>query len=179
MPPTLTPGNVLSKSGGSMSGDIELGPAALTAGTAQYVAVAYSRRAIHKFRITNAMVVAAAGTSAKLTLCTLPAKTIVHHAHMAVVTAATQAATLTGQVGPSDDTDGYVVASSLKAAANTVYGDANAELGDDLFSTVALNPLKSYTTTTTVQVEFVIGDGTLADVTACVFDVYLDCTILP
>ena len=159
------------------------GVAVLTAGTLSVVRSAEVRSAWHKFSWTNAMVVAAASTSNKIAVCTLPAKTLVKRCLVVIDTAATQGATLTVQAGPSTATDGFIVASNAKAAANTVYGDADAEIGTTLFPTAAddhrVDYLGSYTTTTLVQVEFVIGAGTLADVTASTGSVLLETVALP
>lgn len=165
--------------GASGIGDWQANKSALTAGTMTASSSALVREVVHKYSWTNAMVVAAAGTSDKVDVCTLPAKTIVKQCYVVIGTAADQAATLTVQVGPSDDTDGYIVASDAKAAANTVYGDALAELGDDLFSTNHLFPLKSYTGTTLIQAQFVIGAGTLADVTSSTGHIFLTTQTLP
>ena len=179
MPPTLHPGGAfVPRSGGTMTGDLSMNGLALTAGTLTYDSVALARRTLHKFSWTNAMVVAAASSSNKIDVATLPSKTVVHGCWVVIGTAATQAATLTVQAGTSADTDGYVVASNAKAAANTFYGDATAEQGVLLFSTNHLHPV-NYTATTLVQIEFVIGAGTLADVVASTGTVFLDVSILP
>lgn len=159
------------------------GVAVLTAGTMTVAKSAEVRMAWHAFAWTNAMVVAAAGTSNKIAVCTLPAKTLVHRCLVVIDTAATQAATLTVQAGTAAATDGYVVASNAKAAANTVYGDADAEIGVLLFPVSGddhpRDDLPSYTATTVIQVEFVIGAGTLADVTASTGRVLLLTSALP
>lgn len=156
----------------------------VTVGTATFLGSFGGRRGWLKFAWTNAMVVAAAGTSNKIDVCTTLARTIVHRALVVIGTAATQGATLTVQAGTAADTDGFVVASNAKAAANTVYGDGIAEQGLLLFvpgdtDDYHLEHLPSYTGTTVIQLEFVIGAGTLADVTASTGTLYLDVTVLP
>lgn len=156
------------------------GVAALTAGTLTVVKSAQVRTAWHEFAWTNAMVVAAAGTSNKINVCTLPAKTLVHRCLIVIGTAATQGATLTVSAGTAADTGGYVFASNAKAAANTVYGDAAGDIGALLLvADHTTDDLASYTTTTVVQIEFVIGAGTLADVTASTGRVILFTAALP
>lgn len=159
-------------------------PVALTAGTLTVDQPAKCLAAWSKFSWTNAMVVAAASSSNKITVCTLPAKTIVHRCLVSINTAATQAATLTVQAGTAADTDGFVVASNAKATAGTVYGDGIAEQGVLLFvpgdtDDYHLEHLPSWTATTVVEIEFVIGAGTLADVTASTGSVYLLTSTLP
>ena len=159
------------------------GAAVLTAGTLTVTNAAEVRSAWHKFSWTNAMVVAAAATSNKITVCTLPAKTLVKRCLVVIGTAATQGATLTVQAGTAAATDGFIVASNAKAAANTVYGDADSEIGTLLFPTAAddhrVDYLPSYTATTAITIEFVIGAGTLADVTASVGHVILETVAVP
>lgn len=164
------------------NGERTVPAAALTAGTLTYGKQAYERAALHEFSWTNAMVVAAAGSSNKINVCTLPAKTVVRRAWIIIDTAATQAATLTVQAGTAADTDGYLLAGNAKSAANTVYGDADAEVGVLLFDAADdhwLDNLPSYTGTTVVQIEFTIGAGTLADVTASTGRVILETVTLP
>jgi hypothetical protein len=154
----------------------------LTAGTMSAAMNGTIRRTVSKFSWTNAMVVTAAGTSNKIDVCTLPAKTVVTRCWVVIDTAATQAATLTVQVGSSSGTTGFVVASNAKAAANTVYGDSDAEVGTNLFDAADdhwVDYLPSYTSTTLIQAEFVIGAGTLADVTASTGSVILETISLP
>lgn len=159
------------------------GIAVLTTGTLNVAKSAEVRTAWHSFAWTNAMVVAAAATANIIDVCTLPAKTLVHRCFVVIDTAATQAATLTVQAGTAADTDGYVVASNAKAAANTLYGDADAEIGILLYPVAGddhrVDHLPSYTTTTVVQIEFVIGAGTLADVTASTGRVILQTSVIP
>lgn len=163
---------------------VKITGADLTDGTLTPVHRSLQRRTLHVYDWTNAMVVAAASSSNKIDVCTLPAKTAVARVWVAIKTAATQAATLTVQAGTAADTDGYVVASDAKAAANTVYGDAIAEQGALLFvpgdtDDYHLTNLPSYTGTTVVQIEFVIGAGTLADVTASTGRVVIESIVLP
>lgn len=155
---------------------------ALTAGTLTYSSNALVRRVWHKFAWTNAMVVAL-GAGTDLTVCTLPAKTVVTAAYIVIVTAANQAATLTVSLGRTSAAYvDYVVASNAKSAANTVYGDALAEIGANLYDTTnktMLYDLPSYTATTAVKLQFLIGAGTNADVTSSTGVVYLETATLP
>lgn len=154
----------------------------LTAGTMTVASAALVRLAVTKFQWTNAMVIAAAGTANKINICTLPAKTIVYNCYVVIDTAATQAATLTVQVGPSTGTTGFVLAADAKAAANTVYGDAVGEVGANLYDTTekAFIPyLPSYTTTTLIQAQYTIGAGTLADVLTSTGTVFITHAVLP
>lgn len=131
----------------------------------------------NKFSWTNAMVVAL-GASTDMTICTLPAKSVVKRAVVVIGTAATQAATLTVSVGrTATGYIDYVVASNAKAAANTIYGDAAAEQGTGLKSDVLDIP--SWTATTPVIAQFLIGAGTNADVLTSTGSVYLYVDILP
>lgn len=152
---------------------------ALTAGTMTYANAGVAVGGWNKFTWTNAQVVAlgAVGTG-EIPVCTLPAKAAVKRALVVIGTAATQAATLTVSVGTAATAYiNYVVASNAKAAANTIYGDAAAEQGTSLAADVLHIP--SWTSTTVVNAQFIIGSGTLADVTASTGAVYLYVDILP
>jgi hypothetical protein len=106
------------------------------------------------------------------------------HAYIVISTAATNmgAATCTGQLGTDATYSNYLNAGSLLAAANTVYGDADAEMGGSLPPTVHVGHLPSWTATTAVKVRFATdgaGGKTLADVLTCTGSVYLLTETLP
>lgn len=152
---------------------------ALTAGTLTAATSAEVRRVWHKFSWTNAMVAAlGAATTGDLAVCTLPAKTVVLKA---VVVITGQGAGLTactvglGRAGALYVD--YVVASSIKAAANTVYGQAFADLGANLSALVG--DLPSIGSTTAVKLHFISSIENLSNVTGSTGDVYLETTTLP
>lgn len=151
---------------------------ALTAGTLTMAQTQPEvRGGWNKFSWTNAMVVAL-GAGTDITVCTLPAKSVVKRALVVIGTAATQAAALTVSVGRvGTDYIDYVVASDAKGAANTIYGDAAAEQGAGLKSDVVDIP--SWTATTAVKAQFLIGSGTNADVLTSTGSIYLYVDILP
>jgi hypothetical protein len=121
-----------------------------------------------------------------ITVCTLPAKTVVHHCFLVVDTQATFAAgTLTAAVGVTgaDYTD-FILDSSLKAAANTIYGNATTgELGSALWEGAGLTItpfyIPSWTGTTAVKMHLITGAGTLDGVTTCTGSIYLLTSVLP
>jgi hypothetical protein len=92
-------------------------------------------------------------TSGDITICTLPAKAIVHEAFIVVDTQGTFGDTLTISFGSAGaGYDQLVVASDAKAADNTIYGAAQdgSETGTDLDnagSWYSIGKLYSYTTT--------------------------------
>lgn len=150
----------------------------LTAGTLTRSVSSELRSAIHKFSWTNAMVAALSGTTNNLTVCTLPAKTIVKKA---VVIITGQAATLTavtvslGRV--SAGFIDYIVASNAKAAASTIYGDAIGEVGTGL--SAILGDIPSLSGTTDVKLQFVSAIEDLSTITASAGDVILETVLYP
>lgn len=152
--------------------------AGLTAGTLTVGANGYVNDTISKFSWTNAMVAALSGTTGNLLVCTLPAKTIVKQAWI-ILTA--QAGTLTGLTVSLGKTAtayiDYLIASSAKAAVNTIYGDAIGEVGAGL--SAILGSIGSLTTTTDVNLQFISAIENLSTVTTCAGDVYLLTTTLP
>ena len=129
-----------------------------------------------KYSWTNAMVTAiGATTTGDVTVCTLPAKTIVLNAYIVIGTAETALTGLTGAVGRTGATFlDYIAAGSLKAAANTVYGDAVGERGANLTG----YDLPSWTGTTAVKMHFISSVENLSTAVACTGSVYLLTTIL-
>lgn len=149
---------------------------ALTAGTMNADITYAIRYATSSFTWTNAMVVAlGAGLVGDITVCTLPAKTIVVNAYLVVSTAAAGVTTLTGALGRvAAGYIDYIVASDLKAAANTVYGDASAERGTNLTG----YDLPSYTATTVVKVHFISTVQNLDQTATCTGKVILFTALL-
>lgn len=133
---------------------------ALTAGTMTATSSARVRQTTHVFSWTNAMVTAlGANLTGDITVCTLPAKTVVKRAFIVIDTAAAGPTTLTVAVGRAAALYiDYVVASDAKAAANTVYGDAIAEVGTNLQdsgATAHMDDMPSYTGTTAIKAHFI------------------------
>lgn len=129
-----------------------------------------------KYTWTNAEVVTAGtgGTSATITVGTLPANAQVLSAYVLIGTQATFAAgTLTVGIGKTNPTYvDLVVASDAKAAAGTIYGNAAAERGTDA-------AIQLVTTATAVKAIFTAGAGDLADLTTCTGTVYLAYLVYP
>lgn len=160
----------------------------LTSATMTRSSDSYTLRSVwHLYSWTNAMVVAAGDTitTFDVTVATLPAKTVVKKAYLVVSTAGTNmgGATLTATLGTDAEFDNYLVSSNLLAAANTVYGDADAEVGSSLpGGGLHVEHLPSWTATTAVKVRFGTdgaGGKDLADVLTCTGAVYLLTETLP
>ena len=164
------------------AGDMQAPKSILTAGTMTATSTVQSlmRRSVSKFAWTNAMVTAlGAATTGDITICTLPAKFVVTNVLLVVDTAETALTSLTGAVGRTGaGYIDYVVASSLKAAANTVYGDADAERGTNMSPTKAID-LPSYTGTTDVKMHFISGVENLDQAVACTGTVLIEGYLLP
>lgn len=159
------------------AGDFGADSSALTASTMTYSSNSLVRKAIHKFSWTNAMITAlGAVTAGDVQVCTLPAKTVVTNCYVVLLTADSSANALTGAVGRvSASYIDYIVASDMKAAANTVYGDASGERGTNLTG----YDLPSYTATTGVFMHFIKTTTNLNTVTGCTGVVYLETMTLP
>ena len=157
--------------------DAQMNSQALTAGTMTVANSAYLKKVLHKFTWTNAMVTAlGAVTAGDILVGTLPAKTVVTNAYMVVDTAETALTSLTGAVGRTGATYiDYIVASSLKAAANTIYGDSSGERGTNLTGYDA----PSYTATTGVYLHLISGVENLSTALACTGTVFIETMILP
>lgn len=140
---------------------------------------ALMRTVTSSFSWTNAQVVAlGAVTSGDITVATLPAKTQLLDAAVVVSTQATFApGAFTIQCGDTATFVNYIVASDLKAAANTFYGDAVAERGTSI--DVEHYYLPSYTATTTVTCRFITAGGNLNAVTNSTGKVILTTRLLP
>lgn len=172
-------GRWVPTNGSTGAGDVAASKSVLTSGTMTQALAHQSliRRSVTKFTWTNAQVVALGATTAgDITVCTLPAKTIVVNAYLVVDTQAAGTTTLTGAVGRTGATYiDYIVASDLKAAANTVYGDASGERGTNLTG----YDLPSYTGTTNVVMHFISTGANLDQVTTCTGTVILETATLP
>lgn len=138
----------------------------ITAGTMTPEVLGEVRERVWSYTWTNAMVVAlGAGLTGDITVGTLPAKLEVRRALVVVTGAATGPTTLTMGCGVSGALYiDYVVASDLKAAANTVYGDAVAEvgtaldgLGEGLPSYTATTAVKCHLISTVLNLDQVVG----------------------
>jgi hypothetical protein len=167
-------GDALLAQGG---GVVSIGANVMTAGTMTATKVGIDGVAIQRYDWTNAMVTAlGAVTTGDITVCTLPAKTVVLNAYVVIDTADTSANALTVALGRVSATYiDYVVASDAKAAANTVYGDASGERGTNLTG----YDLPSITGTTAVKAHFVKTTTNLSTVTASTGHIYLVTETLP
>ncbi len=167
----------LGSTGATGTADIQLSKSLLTAGTMTVTAPSYGRKAIHRYDWTNAMVVAlGANLTGDITIATLPAKTIVTNVYYVITGAATGPATLTGAVGRTSAAYiDYIVASDLKAVANTVYGDASGERGTNLTG----YDLPSFTATTDVKMHFVATVANLDQTVGSTGSVYIETMTLP
>ncbi len=150
----------------------------VTAGTLTRTVSGALQRSYHKFTWTNANITALSGTVNNIKVCTLPAKTRVERA-LIIITG--QEGTLTGltvslgRVGTAYID--YVVASSAKAAANTVYGDGAAEVGTGL--SAILGDLPSITGTTDVYVQFLSAVENLSNATGSTGEIHLETVQMP
>lgn len=151
--------------------------AGLTAGAMTVTNNAVASRTVTRFDWTNAMVTALGGVGAgDITVCTLPAKTVVINAYVVIDTPDTSANALTVAVGRTSATFvDYIVASDAKAAANTVYGDASGERGTNLTGF----DLPSVTGTTAVKAHFVKTTTNLSTVVGSTGHIYLVTEVLP
>lgn len=131
-----------------------------------------------KYSFTNAQIVAggSGGTSYNLPIGTLPAKARVLATYLTVDGQATFAAgTLTGSVGVAGTAYAdWIVASDLKAAAATVYGDAAAERG-----ATNIDGQLYYSTAKSVYLQVLAGAGDLANVTGSSGTVTVVYEVLP
>lgn len=149
----------------------------MTSATANYTNIANVRKVIHRFDVTNAMVVAlGASLTGDIKICTLPAGTVVTNAYIVIDSPDTSANALTVSLGRTGAAYvDYIVASDAKGAANTVYGDASGERGTNL----TMYDLPSVTAATDVYSHFVKTTTNLNTVTGLAYHVYLETMILP
>jgi hypothetical protein len=149
----------------------------LTAGTMTATTTSAARTAVHRYDWTNAMVTAlGANATGDITICTLPAKTVVKNVYIVIKTAAAGPTTLTVAVGrTTTEYIDYIVASDATAAASTVYGAVVGDRGTNLTG----YDLPSFTTTTTVKAHFVATVATLDGTTTSTGSVYIETMQLP
>jgi hypothetical protein len=158
------------------SNNFVAGSTALTVGSLTSSQQNDVRTSMYKYSWTNAMVAGLSGTANTLTVCTIPAKSIVKRAWLNVLTAGGGVTTLTVSLGRvATDYIDYVVASNAKAQA--IYGDATAEIGTGLAD--LLGDLPSLTTTTDIKIRFDASSDNLSTVTTSTGEVILEITQLP
>ena len=159
------------------AGDWQAPKSLITAGGMTQTATVQGllRLSLHKFSWTNAMVVAlGAALTGDVTVGTLPAKFVVTNVYYVVTGQAAGVTTLTGAVGRTGaGYIDYVVASDLKAAANTMYGVTDATRGTNQTPTKAMD-LPSYTATTDVKMHFISTVENLDQTTGSTGDVYIE-----
>lgn len=156
---------------------LQAGNTVLTNGTMTAETQGEVRSTIHSYTWTNAMVTAlGASLTGDVTICTLPAKTVVKNVYVVITGAATGTTTLTVSVGrTSASYIDYIVASDAQAAANTVYGDASGERGTNLTG----YDLPSYTGTTDVVAHFISTGSNLSAVTGSTGRVIIETALVP
>ncbi len=189
--PAYVPNPATQVSGAAVGGDLSgtIGAAnvisantvALTAGAMTVTNNAGVREVTTRFDWTNAMVVAlGASTTGDITVCTLPAKTVVKRCVVVIKTSAATVATLTVAVGRTGASYiDYVVVSDAAAAANTVYGATKATVGTNLYDGVTLTTdMPSYTGTTAIKAHYISTGGNLSTCTASTGTVYLTTELL-
>lgn len=134
---------------------------------------------INKYSWTNAMVVAlGASLTGDLTVCTLPAKTLVKSIRVVITGQAASLTACTFAVGKTSALYiDYIVANDLKSVAGTVFGNAFADLGTGLSALVGSLP--SLTTTTAVKMHLISAVENLSATTASIGDIYIETLLLP
>lgn len=164
--------------GASGVGDIQASQSLLTAGTMTYTSQALARRAVHRFDWTGTMIAAlGAVTSGDITICTLPARTVVVNAYIVITAQAADPGDLTMAIGRTGALYvDYIGNSDLLAATNTVYGDAVGERGANLTG----YDLPSFTGTTAVKAHLITTLGVLSDTSVnSGGSIYLETATLP
>jgi hypothetical protein len=160
-----------------------------TAGTMTGAGINRIRRGWIPCLWTNSMVTAlGASLTGDISVCVIPAKCIVHRCMVVITGQGAGTTTLTVSVGRTAASYiDYVVASDAKAAANTVYGDVDAEIGTNLLTTGAADTtatarkddFPSFTGTTTINAHFISTVENLSSVTGSTGTVYLEISVLP
>ncbi len=150
---------------------------ALTAGTMTVGASAKVASVVHKFSWTNAMIVAlGANLTGDITVCTLPAKTIVKNVYVVITGQAAGPATLTLAVGRTTALFiDYIIALNAKATANTIYGAVVGDRGTNLVG----YDFPSLAGTTDVKMHLIATVANLDQVTASGGDIYIETVTLP
>lgn len=146
----------------------------LTAGTLGNPVSSQIGSVIHKFTWTNAQVVAlGAVLTGSISVCTLPANTMVKKAFIVITGQGAGPATFTVSMGRTGAAFAdYIVAKDAKAAANTIYGQSVADLGTNL--SALTGDLPSLSGTTTVNIQFIATVSNLSLVTGSSGNVYLE-----
>lgn len=162
--------------GGSGRG-VQIQQASITPGSLTNDANGNMLAGTFKATWTNASITGCGNVfSCDITVATLPAHTRVENVYMIVTGQAAGVTTLTGAIGRTGTTYiDYIVASDLKAAANTVYGDALAERGTNLTG----YDMASYTGTTAVKWHLISTGTALNTVTGSTGVIYIETTVLP
>lgn len=135
------------------------------------------RTSTQSFSWSNSQIVGlGAALTGDLTICTLPAGTVVNNVYMVVLTQGSGPATLTGAVGRTSAAYiDYIPASSLTAVANTVYGDASGERGTNL----TMYDLPSITATTDVKIHFIATVANLDQTVGSTGKIVITSTSIP
>lgn len=156
---------------------------ALTAGTFAGATSGFVRGAWFRLAWTNAMLAACgAGATCDITIGTLQARIMVKRALIEVTGQATHASTLTMSLGTAAGGTQYVLASDLKAAAGTLYGDAVAETGaslKDSGNTAWVDHIPAFGTTQALNVRLTAGAGNVNSVTGSTGAVLLLLELIP
>jgi len=128
---------------------------------------------------TNADIVTAcpATLDCLIPLINFPAKTKVHHAHLFLTGSAAGPTTLTGSVGRV--AAAYIdllTAGNMKAAANTLYGDASAEVGSQM---LANGYLTSWTATSQMNFRLLATGANIDTVTGFSGYIVIEYSVFP
>lgn len=168
---TATITNAASSSTHTLTGSV------VTNGTMTRSVSAQISSVVHKFSWTNAMIVAlGAALTGDITICTLPSKTVVKRVWVVLSGQAAGPATLTVAIGRAGAAYiDYIIALTLKAAANTIYGAVVGDLGTNLTG----YDLPSVTGTTAVKAHFIATVANLDGTTGSSGDIYIETIQLP
>jgi len=149
----------------------------LTAGTMTQSVSSLAQSTVHRFDWTNAMIVAlGANLTGDITVCTLPAKTVVKRVWAVITGQAAGPTTLTMAIGRTGALCiDYLIAVTIKAAANTIYGAVAGDLGTNLTG----YDLPSYTGTTAVKAHFIATVSNLDQTTGSSGSIYIETMVLP
>lgn len=151
---------------------------ALTNGGITRANSAEIKEALHKFTWNSANVAGLSGTANTLTVCTLPAKTMVKRAWIIITGQAASVTALTVSLGRTTALFvDYLVASNAKAVANTVYGAVIGDIGTNLSGLVG--DLPSITGTTDIKLRFDAALENLSLVTGSSGEIILETITLP
>lgn len=160
------------------------GPFAPTNGTLTGAQSLFPRRGIIKVPWVNSTITGCAGTGpCDVSIAVLEARTFVHRAVLVISTQGAGPATLTASVGRTGAAfEDYITDSDLKAAANSLYGDAFTEIGTSLKDsggTALDDDVPSWTGTTTVNIQFNSVGANLSTVTGSTGYVELEVSVWP